>query len=103
MPPSQTCGFALPDDLEALVMSCLEKDPAARPDGAAAIVEGLRACRDFGSWTARDAQAWWQGNQFEVPLGANRGDHTPLSNTALIIDMDERLERLRRTSGQTVG
>jgi serine/threonine-protein kinase len=101
LPPSLRGAVAVPGDLEALVLSCLEKDPPARPASAEALAERLRACADYGGWSPQDAKTWWRANQYELPLGEESGEHTPLSNTELLVDMDERLERLRRTVGQT--
>jgi hypothetical protein len=85
------------------VLRCLEKDPAARPESAEELAETLHACADCGGWSARDAKEWWRVHQYEFPLGEDASEHTPLSNTELLVDMDDRLERLRRTVGQNLG
>jgi hypothetical protein len=61
-PPSTRLGEPLPADLEALVLDCLEKDPARRPGGARELRRRLEACADFGGWTEDDARAWWEAN-----------------------------------------
>lgn len=56
--PSQL-GIALPDDLDAMVLSCLDKDPDARPASAAELASRLEALAPVGDWTRHDAERWW--------------------------------------------
>ena len=65
-PPSKWLSDSLPADLEALVMSCLSRDPSKRPESAEALHDALSACRDAGSWTAADAGAWWQEHRDDL-------------------------------------
>lgn len=57
--PSQRLGRALPEDLEYVVMSCLAKDPASRPDSAAHLAQLLRSCK-CGTWSNDEAGLWWE-------------------------------------------
>ena len=57
--PSQRLGHALPEDLEYVVMSCLTKDPADRPQSAGHLASLLRACK-CGQWSDEDARLWWE-------------------------------------------
>ena len=99
VPPSERTAEPLPADLEAIVLQCLEKDPDKRPGSAAALGSALHACALFGRWSARDAGDWWIANQYALPLDVDHRTHAPLSNTQLIVDMEDRLEQLRRTTG----
>ena len=58
--PSVRLGRAIPAGLERIVLECLAKDPDLRVASAAALVDALSALDDVESWTARDAQEWWQ-------------------------------------------
>jgi serine/threonine-protein kinase len=59
-PPSARLGRAVPEDLEQLILRCLEKDPDARPSDAALLRDRLAECEDAGRWTDADARALWQ-------------------------------------------
>lgn len=58
-PPSARCGRPVSADLEALLLRCLAKTSAERCADAAALLDELSKCAVEGSWTARDAAAWW--------------------------------------------
>ena len=61
-PPSKRLDSPVPADLEALVLECLEKDPARRPAGARELRRRLSACAAFGGWSEEDARSWWERN-----------------------------------------
>jgi serine/threonine-protein kinase len=56
--PSQVNG-PVPDDLEAVVMRCLQKNPDDRYQSAAELASALEECDDFGQWTRHSARTWW--------------------------------------------
>ncbi|MFT7580046.1 MAG: hypothetical protein ACI9MR_001713 [Myxococcota bacterium] len=55
---SDRLGAAIPEDLEAIIMGCLAKDPAERPTTAVALVELLEQAV-VPTWTRADAVTWW--------------------------------------------
>ena len=58
-PPSSRTELAIPPALEALILECLEKDPAKRPGTAAAIQARLQAIPVASPWTRERAERWW--------------------------------------------
>jgi len=59
VPPSARLGHRMPEDLEALLLSCLEKDPRRRPQSAPEFTVRLRACRGIEAWSESGARVWW--------------------------------------------
>ncbi len=56
--PSATVA-GLPEPLDSLIAACLEKDRAARPQNAQAVIEALDRLSTRLAWTQPDAAAWW--------------------------------------------
>jgi tRNA A-37 threonylcarbamoyl transferase component Bud32 len=57
--PSSRRGEPLPEKLERLVLDCLEKKPAFRPQSAREFLDRLTRV-EMEAWGARQAEAWWQ-------------------------------------------
>jgi len=60
--PGYRTGLEIPADLERIVMACLEKDPARRPQSADELASELRATGLAAAWTQDTARAWWDEN-----------------------------------------
>jgi serine/threonine-protein kinase len=61
--PSARLGRPLPPKLERLVLDCLAKDPALRPETAQALSTRLASCDDVEPWDAEMARKWWRGRK----------------------------------------
>jgi len=60
VPPSQRTEVAVPKDLDALILACLEKDPDKRPPDAEEVLRRARQCRLGAVWDRQRAREWWQ-------------------------------------------
>jgi len=57
--PSVRLGRSVPPKLDALILSCLAKDPEERPRDAQALMTALLECDAESPWSATAARAWW--------------------------------------------
>jgi serine/threonine protein kinase len=59
VPPSERTELRIPRELDALVMACLEKDPARRPQSAEQLLGAAYGCKTCEGWTQVMAHSWW--------------------------------------------
>jgi serine/threonine-protein kinase len=57
--PSSRAELDIPEALDAIVLSCLEKDPDERPQSADDLSRRLGALEFDSPWTESDARRWW--------------------------------------------
>ena len=67
--PSEYSELPIPEALERLILSCLEKDPAQRPRTADDLAESLAACPVETPWAPVRARQWWDLNQPDAAIG----------------------------------
>jgi transcriptional regulator with GAF, ATPase, and Fis domain len=67
VPPSERSELPVPEQLDAILMMCLEKDPAKRPSSALQLDSALARVRCEAAWTSERAQSWWDAHAPEVP------------------------------------
>ena len=60
VPPSARTELPIPDALDRLILSCLEKDRARRPQSARELSRRLADIEEGDSWTEDMAREWWQ-------------------------------------------
>jgi serine/threonine-protein kinase len=89
VPPSERAGRAIPAQLEALIISCLAKDPADRPQSAEEVRAALTSLSDVGQWTEEDAHAWWERHGPAVRALRDRLKGT-VSGLTMDIDLNRR-------------
>jgi len=85
IPPGQRLGRPVPESLSAVLMACLEKDPARRPASAHALLGALGSCADVPPWTDDEARVWWaeRGAEILARHRAGGGGHEPGASTSL--------------------
>jgi serine/threonine-protein kinase len=88
IPPREASTRAVPLDLEAIVLRCLEKKPNARFCDARSLRQALDACRDAHSWSEDDAGAWWA--QHRDALGVQHPLQLPSAPPTLAVDLKQR-------------
>jgi serine/threonine-protein kinase len=60
-PPSKRSRTVIPKVLDQLVLKCLAKDPAGRPQSAKELSALLAAMPGATAWTQDRAEEWWSG------------------------------------------
>jgi tRNA A-37 threonylcarbamoyl transferase component Bud32 len=63
--PSARGGIEIPPELDRIILSCLAKNPDARPTTAAKLSRALRAI-DVQPWSEAQAAEWWARNRADA-------------------------------------
>jgi serine/threonine protein kinase len=58
--PSKRLGRPVPDDVEAIVLRCLAKQPEYRFASAREVRQVLAKCASAAEWGDEEARAWWE-------------------------------------------
>jgi serine/threonine-protein kinase len=68
VPPSERTELPVPKEIDDLVLSCLEKDPARRPRDTQEVLTLLQQCRLREPWNRVRAREWWETHLPELCL-----------------------------------
>jgi serine/threonine-protein kinase len=89
-PPSVHLPKPLPADLERLVLQCLSKKPAERPQSASTLRASLLACEDAARYDRTAAFAWWREHRQQPRTDSDR--ITGGSPATMAVDLRGRSE-----------
>jgi serine/threonine-protein kinase len=59
VPPSSRAAQPVPEALDTVILACLAKDPAARPQTAGALSARLADAAGTARWSETRARVWW--------------------------------------------
>ena len=76
-PSERTPEIWMMREVEEIIMACLEKEPAKRPESAAAVAERLRNLQLADAWTFEKAEAWWKEYQPVTRADVQPADSLP--------------------------
>jgi eukaryotic-like serine/threonine-protein kinase len=60
--PSERSELPIPRELDDLIMACLQKDPALRPQNAGELLNLAYGCECTDAWGQQEARRWWQAH-----------------------------------------
>jgi serine/threonine-protein kinase len=90
VPPSLRSLGPIPAELEALVLQCLAKDPAARPADAGMVEARLSELAHLYPWPRAEAERWWHDIGRALVRSTQQTTETSSSAHTLAIDLLER-------------
>jgi hypothetical protein len=92
VPPSIRLGRALPRDLEAVILACLEKDPAHRPQSADDVAAHLAMCVGVDDWGEGRARDWWALHGERIRERRAQPQPRPSSPPTMSVDLVSRAD-----------
>ena len=91
--PSAHLDAPLSEDLEALVLRCLSKDPARRPQTTAQLRTALLECKDAARYDRAAALAWWKNFRSAPSRAAPPPKDT--ASVTMAVDLETRHQTRR--------
>lgn len=93
IPPSQRTTQSISGEMEEILLRCLAKDPAARPQSAIELRDALLACASAGNWPVSVRLAWWEAYEREpVAVSESKSPTTSTPMVTVRINLAERMD-----------
>jgi tRNA A-37 threonylcarbamoyl transferase component Bud32 len=90
LPPSTRIGRPICPHLEPLIMRCLERDPAGRPQSAHELIALLAGSPRIADWNVEQRAAWWVAHR-EAINRARAAELQPIDSAkAVSIEIEDR-------------
>jgi eukaryotic-like serine/threonine-protein kinase len=86
IPPSKRVGHELHRELEAVIMACLEKNPARRPQTARELRERLSALSFETPWSDERGELWWKRYRPSMPAPSDVPAEPSLAGHEIVAD-----------------
>lgn len=92
VPPRQRIAKPISTDMEQILLRCLEKAAASRPQSAGELKSLLLACSAVADWTPAARTAWWDAyaSQPSASFDGATTDSTPMATVR--IDLESRMD-----------
>jgi hypothetical protein len=90
VPPSEIIGRELCPQVEATILRCLHRDPAARTQTAHEVIALLSASPHAAAWTIDERVAWWAAHRQSLAQAPEPEAQPPTSAPAVDIEMADR-------------
>ena len=93
IPPTARTANRISEEMERLLLRCLAKDMAARPQSAAELRAALLATPAASAWTPEDSAAWWDAYDRLPPPGVSGSKPIGAETVPTVnVDLSSRME-----------
>jgi hypothetical protein len=93
VPPSQRTNNPISQEMEQLILCCLEKDMNLRPQSAVELRTLLLATPAALEWTPEAQAAWWESYEHQAAVAKDgKAGETPAPMATVRIDLASRIE-----------
>ena len=92
IPPTQRTPNPISAEMEQLLLRCLEKDPALRPQSAGELRAGLLATPAAAEWTPEMRIAWWDAYVQQLISSPAEPSAVATPMPTVSVDLDSRME-----------